>query len=128
MCEHCCCCEAVFKVKCAPISQCNDLCCVCVALTCDTKGISVCSTERVLISSPESKLLLPHGDEAIPAELSLPDTHNARYAAVTEFTKSLSLAVSRLQTGVTDLLLHAGVSVFGYTVVYRVAVHTRTLF
>ncbi|KAK1880785.1 50S ribosomal protein L18 [Dissostichus eleginoides] len=45
------------------------------ALTCDTKGISVCSTERVLISSPESKLVLPHGDEAIPAELP----HNARH-------------------------------------------------
>lgn len=39
-------------------------------LTCETKGISVCSTERVLISSPESKFVFPHGDEAIPAELS----------------------------------------------------------
>lgn len=42
----------------------------CFPLTCVTRGISVCSTERVLISSPESKLLLAHGGEAIPAELS----------------------------------------------------------
>lgn len=72
--EHDCCCETKvrFKVQYVRNNKNYDLFCVYGILTCDTKGISVCSTERVLISRPESKLLLPHGDEAIPAELSLP--------------------------------------------------------
>lgn len=37
-------------------------------LTWDTSGMSVCSTERVWISSPQSKFPPPHGDEAIPAD------------------------------------------------------------
>lgn len=98
-------------------------------LTCDTKGISVCSTERVLISSPESKLLLPHGDEAIPAELCPWSPSLKQCTAATEFTESFSFPVSERQTGVADLPKHAEGFVRGCTVVYEVALyaHARCL-
>lgn len=78
---HSCCCEShkyVLKYNRLIGEQYNSLFWVYWVLTCDTSGIRVCSTERVLISRPESKLLLLHGDEAIPAEQPLPAWHNAR--------------------------------------------------
>lgn len=45
-------------------------------LTWDTSGMSVCSTERVWISSPQSKFPPPHGDEAIPADPTPTSAHD----------------------------------------------------
>lgn len=45
-------------------------------LTWDTSGMSVCSTERVWISNPQSKFPPPHGDEAIPADPTPTSAHD----------------------------------------------------
>ncbi len=66
-------------------------------LTWDTSGMSVCSTERVWISSPQSKFPPPHGDEAIPADPTPTSAHHN-----TEFAWSLSIPQARVWFSLKD--------------------------